>query len=111
MNNNRVAHSLYIPIFELYLTFCVVDRVVAFCPGDPLFIYEMSFMLHRGYRMKFYSQYYHVSFDSLHNDRMVNQTKTQDICCKCTLRETSAKLLSKRESQSSRLVPTRLTSA
>ena len=42
---------------------------------------------------------------------MVNQMKTQDICCEYTLREMSAKPLSKRESWSSRSVPIRSTSA
>ena len=44
---NRSAHSLYVLVCELYLTFCVVGRVVAFCPGDPLVsvTYEMSYLL------------------------------------------------------------------
>ena len=33
-------------------------------------------------------------------DRVINQTKTQDICCECALREMLAKPLSRRESWS-----------
>ena len=41
---------------------------------------------------------------------MTNQMKTQDSCYGCTLREMSAKPMSRRESLSSGLVPTRSTS-
>ena len=49
--------------------------------------------------------------DDRSDDGMINQTKTQDSCYGCTLRETSAKLLSRRESWSSWLVLIRLMSA
>ena len=49
--------------------------------------------------------------DNGSDNRMLNQMKTQDICCECTLRGMLAKLLSGRESQSSRLVLTRSMSA
>ena len=63
-------------------------------------------MVHQCIRWSHWTKY---SSDNGSDNRMLNQMK--DICCECTLRGMLAKLLSRRESQSSRLVLTRSMSA
>ena len=94
----RLTHNVHVLWYS-----AMMDSLSLLCGWAPV-----TTLVHRCIQWSCWTKYL---LDDGSDDRIINQMRTQDIWCKCTLRGTLAKPLPKRESWSSRLVLTQSTSA